>query len=198
MASSKTKTASKADGLNARQRLFVLEYLKDRNATKAAIRAGYSAAGAKQIGSRLLTHADVSAAVNKMADQQVAEVIAETGITLERTVKEIAKLAFFDARKMFDAKGNPLAITDLDDDTAAAIAGLDVMEEYEGSGKDRRFVGYIKKWKLADKKGALDMLMKHLGGYKADNTQKVDPLAALITSMGRSSLPVTANPTDEE
>lgn len=30
------------DGLTAQQRLFVAEYLKDNNATQAAIRAGYS------------------------------------------------------------------------------------------------------------------------------------------------------------
>jgi phage terminase small subunit len=72
---------------------------------------------------------------------------------------------------MFKADGEPLGIQDLDDETAAVVAGLDVLEETHGSGKERRVVGSIKKWKLADKKGALDMLMKHLGGYKVDNEQ---------------------------
>jgi phage terminase small subunit len=49
--------------LNAKQAAFVREYLVDLNATQAAIRAGYSARTAKVQGSRLLTNADVEAAI---------------------------------------------------------------------------------------------------------------------------------------
>jgi hypothetical protein len=42
------------DGLTAQQRLFVAEYLKDGNATQAAIRAGYSKKTAQEQSSRLL------------------------------------------------------------------------------------------------------------------------------------------------
>ncbi|HAU6382977.1 TPA: terminase small subunit, partial [Klebsiella oxytoca] len=38
------------DGLTVQQRLFVAEYLKDNNATQAAIRAGYSKKTAYSIG----------------------------------------------------------------------------------------------------------------------------------------------------
>ncbi len=49
--------------LNAKQQRFVEEYIIDLNAAQAAIRAGYSAKTARQIGSRLLTQVDVKAAV---------------------------------------------------------------------------------------------------------------------------------------
>lgn len=49
--------------LTPKQQRFVSEYLIDLNATQAAIRAGYSERTAKQQGSRLLTNADVQAAV---------------------------------------------------------------------------------------------------------------------------------------
>ncbi len=42
------------DGLTDQQRLFVAEYLKDNNATQAAIRAGYSKKTANEQGARLL------------------------------------------------------------------------------------------------------------------------------------------------
>lgn len=42
------------DGLTSQQRLFVAEYLKDNNATQAAIRAGYSKKTANVQGARLL------------------------------------------------------------------------------------------------------------------------------------------------
>jgi phage terminase small subunit len=51
--------------LTARQQRFVDEYLIDLNATQAATRSGYSAKTAKQQGARLLTNADIRAAVNR-------------------------------------------------------------------------------------------------------------------------------------
>jgi phage terminase small subunit len=102
-------------------------------------------------------------------------------VTVERVLAEYAKLGFFDPRKLFNADGSPKNIIDLDDETAAAVAGLDVQEAYEGSGEMREFVGYVKKYKLTDKKGALDSMAKYLGMFKEevkltgglDNTNKV-------------------------
>lgn len=51
--------------MNAKRALFVAEYLKDLNATQAAIRAGYSEMTARATGSRLLTFADVRESVNR-------------------------------------------------------------------------------------------------------------------------------------
>jgi len=49
--------------LNPKQRRFVDEYLVDLNAKQAAIRAGYSPKTAESQGSRLLSHAKVSEAI---------------------------------------------------------------------------------------------------------------------------------------
>lgn len=49
--------------MTPKQERFVAEYLIDLNATQAAIRAGYSAKTAVVQGSRLLTNANVAAAV---------------------------------------------------------------------------------------------------------------------------------------
>jgi phage terminase small subunit len=166
--------------LNRKQRAFVAEYMIDKNATQAAIRAGYSKATAKQIGSRLLTNVDVSTAVDQQQDQHIARVVAVTGISLERIVREVARGAFHDPRKFFDGNGNLKPIPELDDDTAAALAGFDVTVEFAGSGREREAVGFTKKVKLADRKGYLDMLMKHLGGYKKDNEQTQQPLAEAL------------------
>lgn len=71
-------------GLTPRQARFVSEYLKDQNATQAAIRAGYSPGTAKQQGSRLLTNADVAKAVN----QKLRRVAAKAEITVESLARE--------------------------------------------------------------------------------------------------------------
>lgn len=51
--------------LNERQYRFVQEYCKDLIATKAYIRAGYSEQGAEQGASRLLSHVEVQAAIER-------------------------------------------------------------------------------------------------------------------------------------
>lgn len=148
--------------LTAKQANFADEYLVDFNAVRA-YRAAYpgcksdNTAGVE--GHRLLKNPKIADYIQKrMQDRQV-----RTEITQDRVLREYAKLGFFDPRKLFNADGSPREIADLDDDTAAAIAGLDVLEVYEGTGADRVFTGYIKKYKIANKIGALDSMAKHLG-----------------------------------
>lgn len=188
-AKTKAKPAAKpakVKTLNFQQRVFVAEYLKDRNGTQAAIRAGYSPKTAQQQASDLLLKPLVRDAIEAVVIK--AEQKAE--LTVERTLREVARLAFFDPRKLLNADGSPKPITELDDDTAACLAGLDIMEQYEGTGADRVFVGYIKKYKIADKNAALDKAMKHLGQYQRDNEQVMNPLASILQRIAGSSLPV--------
>lgn len=150
--------------LTAKQANFADEYLVDFNAVRA-YRAAYpgcksdNTAGVE--GHRLLKKPKIADYIQKrMQDRQV-----RTEITQDRVLREYAKLGFFDPRKLFNADGSPREIADLDDDTAAAIAGLDIAEIYEGTGDSRRFVGYLKKYKIANKIGALDSIAKHLGMF---------------------------------
>lgn len=166
----------KAKCLTFQQRVFVTEYLKDRNGTQAAIRAGYSAHTAGSQAERLLRNVAIQSSIEAV----VVKAEAKAELTVERTLREVARLAFFDPRKLLNPDGSPKPINELDDDTAAGIAGMDIQEQYEGSGADRVFVGYVKKYKIADKNAALEKAMKHLGQYERDNAQIVNPLAELF------------------
>jgi phage terminase small subunit len=141
--------------LSARQERFVDEYLVDLNGTQAAIRAGYSARTADVQAVQLLRKTKVAEAVAKRQKDREKR----TEITQDRVLQEVARLAFLDIRKAFDEKGNLKPLHQLDDDTAAAVAGLDVSEL---TGEDAN-LGVLKKVKLADKTGALTLLMRHLG-----------------------------------
>lgn len=145
--------------ITPKKQRFVDEYLVDLNATQAAIRAGYSAKTAHSQGPRLLD--DVG--VKELIANAMAKRSESTRITAERVLQELGRVAFFDPRRLLNADGSPRPISELDDDTAAVLAGMDIQEEYEGSGEDRRFIGYTKKFKLADKVGALSLAMRHLG-----------------------------------
>lgn len=147
--------------LTKKEKQFIQEYLVDLNATQAAIRAKYSPATARQIGAELMTKEKIRDAI----DKAMAERSRRTGVSVDLVIRELARIARFDPRRMFNDDGSPKLITELDDDTAAALAGFEVMEIYEGRGDDRHFVGYLKKYKPADKKGALDSLAKHLGMF---------------------------------
>lgn len=80
-------------------------------------------------------------------------------ISTERTLLEIARVAYFDPRRMFDDRGNLIPVTQLDDDTAACIAGLDVERRTEGKGEDAETY-YVMKIKISNKVSALDLLTK--------------------------------------
>ena len=124
---------------------------------------------------------------------------ARVTIDLARVLEEISRVAFVDVRRLFNADGSPRNIEDLDDATAAAIAGIEVVEQFEGSGESRRLVGYVKKYRLADKNAALEKLCRYFGAYEKDNRQRSDPLAALIASLsGRVVGAVSDPPGDEE
>lgn len=152
--------------LTPKQKRFVAEYLVDLNATAAAIRAGYSKNTAEVIGYENLRKPQIETAIN----QAIQEREKRTKITQDMVLQETAKLAFFDIRKMFDKNGKPLDISKLDDDTAAALVGLDVQDIAD---KDGDYVGYVKKYKMADKVKALELLGKHFGTWEPkDNGPK--------------------------
>lgn len=173
-------------GLTKKQVLFANEYMIDFNATRA-YKAAYphvkndNTAGVNAYN--LLRNPKISVYI----DHRKEERIKVTTITQERVLLELARLAFFDPRKLYDDDGNPKPIQDLDDDTAACIAGLDIAEIWEGRGEDRVFVGYTKKYKLTDKKGSLELLGRHMAMFrdKIELSGKVDiganPFAGLTT-----------------
>ena len=185
------KSKPRASGPTPKQARFAAEYLKDFNATQAAIRAGYAERSAGTEGHRLLKHPEISALIAPKREEAIierAEAINRMVLSAERTRLEIARIAYFDPRRLFDKEGRPLALTDLDDDTAAAIAGLEVVEERDNEGN---VCGYVKKWKLADKNSALDKAAKIAGMYEKDNDQLrplIRPLAAITTEELRAAL----------
>jgi phage terminase small subunit len=75
-------------GLSDKQELFCREYLKDFNATQAAIRAGYSEDTASQQGSRLLNNVKVSERLEKLS-KALLEQIDDDILDNLKTLREI-------------------------------------------------------------------------------------------------------------
>ena len=84
-------------GLNARQKLFIKNYLVSKNATKAAIAAGYSADSARTEGPRLLHNPAIKARINRGLAEQEEDLQRKArvlGVTKERMIAELARVAF--------------------------------------------------------------------------------------------------------
>lgn len=165
-----------AKGLTAKQEAFALAYVKLKNAS-AAYREVYGKGGMtaktlNEAASRLLANGKVSARVAAFA----LKVEERAGLSIERTLREVARLSYFDPRKLYRDDGNVKRPDEWDDDTAAAVGGIDVSEEFEGQGEDRKLVGYTKKFKIWDKNAALEKAMKHHGLYERDNAQRAESL----------------------
>lgn len=167
-------------GLTPKQARFVEEYLLDLNATQAAIRAGYSAKRADAIGFENLRKPGIAAAIEAAKSERSQR----TQVTIDRVVQELARLAFFDARKLLADDGTPLPLSELDEDTARAIIGVDIAR----IGNGEVGVGEVLKFKLADKKGALELLGKHLAMFTErlalsdPNGQPLQPTQILIVA----------------
>lgn len=153
--------------LNPKQARFVTEYLKDLNATQAAIRAGYSAKTANQIGSRLLANVQVAKAI----EEAQANLAAKHGVTIDRIVAELALLGFSNMNDFIriGSDGDPYTdFSALTREQAAAISEVTVEDFKDGRGEDARDVRKVR-FKLVDKRAALVDLGKHLGMF----TEKV-------------------------
>lgn len=169
-AKKKEKAGTSKEAAEVRKKLFVEAYiLNGGNGRQAAIEAGYAPKAAAQQASRLLTDANLS----QLIQTRRASLVHGMQLSTERTLREVARLAYFDPRKLLDSTGRPKPLSELDDDTAAAIAGLEVVDKYEAEpGSDEKTLSTVIKYKFADKNAALDKAMKHLGQYEKDNAQR--------------------------
>ncbi len=139
--------------LTAKQQRFVNEYLIDLNATQAAIRAGYSPDTAMEQGYQLLRKTLVSNAIS----QAMAHRSRRTGITQDRVLRELAKVAFVNANDVIDLDSATVRPNATEEDlTCIQAIKVKTSESETGSSSEREI-------KLYDKMRALEMLGKHLG-----------------------------------
>jgi len=144
--------------LTPKQELFCYEYIKDKNATTAYIRAGYSAQGARQNASLLLTNHYIRAKINELLEEQFKRL----KVDVDTVLKGLLKIAESDLCDAFDEDNRLKPIKDMPEPFIKAIASIEIEELYGGRGNDRKLIGYTKKIRLLDKIRALELLGKHL------------------------------------
>lgn len=139
-----------------KQKRFVEEYLIDLNATQAAIRAGYSPRTANEQGTRLLANVSIQEAIAKA----MAERSRRTGISQDRVILELARIAFVNASDVIDPEdASVLAGAARDDLACIQVVKVKQSNSEKGEMTEREV-------KLADKLRALELLGKHLGMFE--------------------------------
>jgi len=153
--------------LTAKQARFVEEYMIDLNATQAAIRSGYSAKTAGDIGRQLLRKTPVALAIS----ERKRALSERTGVTAERIIEELAKIGFSDIRNVV-RWGEAVAVKDPDTGEVTIANGVALVDSDQLTPAAAACIAEVSqgqsglKVKLHDKRAALVDLGKHLGLFK--------------------------------
>jgi phage terminase small subunit len=136
--------------MTPRQRLFVSEYLVDLNGKQAAIRAGYGRKTAAHEAWKLLNRRpNVARAVEDGMRAQEAR----TGISADKALEEIARIAFSDVGRLLETTDGEVKVKNLASLSAADRAAIARIVVTKGRIDVR----------LHDKRAALLDLIRHLG-----------------------------------
>lgn len=169
--------------LTEKQRLFVLEYLRDFNATRAAMAIGYSKKTAYAIGWNLLRKVEIQAEIKRQKELRATEL----GLDVQRVIAEYMKIAFADItdllefgqkkEQILDEQGNPV----LDPITGEPMTYKRNYVSFKNSDEiDGTVVGEVKQGKdgvsikLHDKMKALEKLEKYVGFMTEEQRLKLE------------------------
>lgn len=139
-----------------RDRRFVDEYMIDCDAKNAAIRAGYSVKTAKNASAWVRLPNPAKPRVREMIDRRLAEISRRAGVSTERILRELGKIAFADATDIIDPETGRLLDAAERSDTAA-VAGMRIKHGRGGTEYEVKF---------CDKVRALELLGKQLGMFE--------------------------------
>jgi phage terminase small subunit len=145
-----------------KQERFVEEYLIDLNAKQAAIRAGYKPNNADVVGYQLLQKTSVKNAIEKA----MAERSRRTGISQDRVLYELAKMAFVNISDVVDLD-NASVKEDAAEEDLACIQSVKIKPNEFGTEREV---------KMYDKKASLELLGRHLGMFKDNVKLDITPV----------------------
>ena len=151
--------------LTPQQDRFAQEYIIDLNATQAAKRAGYSEISADMLGYQLLQNPIVLQTIQRYK----ATLSKKTAVTAQNVVNELAKLGFADMGDYSEWSKDGTKIVpskELREGQTAAVQEINISSLVvagESEDDEKQVLSQNIKLKLHDKKGALDLLGRHLG-----------------------------------
>lgn len=165
-APARTKQGTSKASAEDRRQAFVEAYLSNgRNATDAALQAGYSKGGAAKQGYRM----SKDPVILSMIDRRRTEIAKKNELSTDEIMADMARALRFDPRKLYRQDGTLKPIHELDDDTALCLTGIEVVAM---PGEDGDTPLFVKKMKWESKATAREQALKVFGMFEKDNKQK--------------------------
>ncbi|HZG16953.1 MAG TPA: terminase small subunit [Candidatus Bathyarchaeia archaeon] len=191
------------DGLTEKQRFFVSEYLRDFNATRAAMAVGYSKKTAYANGWTLLRNVGIQAEIKRQKELRAAEL----GLEVQRIIMEYMKIAFADISDvldfgsktvpLMDKKGN--VVTDPHNGEAITI-NANYVALRDSDEIDTSVISEIKEGKdgvsvkLHDKMRALEKLEKYVDFMTEEDRLRMQKLRGEIAIIEQKANPEADKP----
>lgn len=149
---------------------FVLEYMKDLNGTKAAVRAGYEQSSAACVSSELLQREDVQGELQRQLEAREARTLA----TADRVIQELALIAFSDITDFVVREDGSVTLregagkraTRAVQSVKRKVRIVRDRNRLDGDGRPVEVEVEDVEIKLWDKARALEVLARHLGLLK--------------------------------
>lgn len=146
------KKVNKPQRLTPKQSLFIQEYLVDLNATKAAIRSGYSKKTAAQMGAENLTKPVITQAIMSAMNNRTETVETSAKYVLDRLYQEVEA----DLADLYDIDGSLKHVREWPEIWRKGLVfGVDVIEMGDGAA------GKVTKLKISDRVKRLELIGKH-------------------------------------
>jgi phage terminase small subunit len=195
--------------LTRRQAAFVREFLTDRNATQAALRAGYSTKAAGQVGHDLLKKTEIQDAI----DREESALAAASKVNREKTVRDlvalydvdlrsIAKVVIHNCKDCWKGLDQPADHPDNECPTCKGV-GVAVLVIADFTKLTRHEAAMVKSVKMGkhgpevsfhDRLAIVDRIVKLCGlEPKRAGADEQNPLHLLLQQMQGSALPVQAS-----
>lgn len=140
--------------LTDKQKAFCEYYVIDWNATQAAIKAGYSESSARQLASDTLSKHYIQEYIEEI-QKDLGKLC---GVSAARNILELKKMAYTDITDFKKGWLTEKDFEDLTEDQKGALSEIQYVDKATQFGTER-----IVKFKVHDKKGAIETLNKMLG-----------------------------------
>lgn len=144
---------------------------------ESARKAGYSEKILGGQASTLLKNENCQRYIAYLREQQLAKM----GVSQQRVLEELARLAYADPLEMYDEDGCIRKISEIPEDLRRAITKIETKEIFEQDGRRKKYVGDAKTVILGAKEKALEMIGRHVGLFEKDNKQKRD-ITIIVTA----------------
>ena len=163
MAKKTKKKVSRKPKLSPMQKKFVREYTREGNATKAAVKAGYSEESAKSHVYEMLRKPQIQAEIEK-TEKKIQE---KFDLKEEEIIKALMQIAFFDPMEVLEWDDDRLVFKKNVAESYMRGANFTIYPEYQSKADKRDGILRAKlSISSGDRRGALELLGRRTGMWR--------------------------------